>query len=118
MLSLISRSDKILYKIYIYIYIYILLYIYILHIEVLYDRGVKFGLAGGRFESVMVSGRPFPFSVPALSRSFRRVTHLSICVKLYRGVMTDFPFPPRFLFAFPPLFPSPTYGSLEVQPHP
>lgn len=43
---------------------------YILHIEVLYDRGVKFGLAGGRFESVMVSGRPFPFSLPALSRSF------------------------------------------------
>lgn len=27
----------------------------ILH-AVLYDRGVKFGLAGGRFESVMVSG--------------------------------------------------------------
>jgi len=64
MLPPISKFHRTRYFTYIYIYIYIL------HIEVLYDRGVKFGLAGGRFESVMVSGRPFPFSLPALSRSF------------------------------------------------
>lgn len=33
-----------------------------LEFNLLYDRGVRFGLDGGRIESIMVSGEYFPFS--------------------------------------------------------